>query len=329
MAISHFMEPTVTTSETINLTGGGLGFGQRLADCVERKNNAVCVGLDPRMGSLPEPFAAARTMPLEKQALAFEQFCCEIIDCVQDLVPVVKPQAAFFEELGPHGMRALANVIRYATQQGLIVILDAKRGDIGATASAYANAHLGSGSEGSAAYSPWGADALTVNPFLGIDTLTPFVQRCDSSGAGIFVLAKTSNPGSGFLQEVPVPGVGDVSDAISNAIQSLAAQRTGAAGYGSVGAVVGATYPEKLEALRDRMPNAWLLIPGYGAQGGGAEDVVRGMDARGLGAIVNSSRGIIFAYEQPQYQVSKWTDAVRQATLDMIEALRNAHAARS
>lgn len=329
MAFTHSMEPFVTTSETITFTGNGLGFGQRLAEAVELKKNAVCVGLDPRVRSLPEAIAPTHFMPLEKQALAFEQFCVEIIDSIRDLVPVVKPQAAFFEELGPHGMRALGKVIRYATQQGLIVILDAKRGDIGATANAYANAHLGSGIEGSAGYSPWGADALTVNPFLGLDTLTPFVQRCDSSGAGIFVLTKTSNPGSSFLQEIHVPGVGDVSDAIANAIQSLATERTGAAGYGSVGAVVGATYPEKLEALRDRMPNAWLLIPGYGAQGGGAADVVRGMDARGQGAIVNNSRGIIFAYEQPKYRSSKWTQSVRQATLDMIEALRNAHAARS
>lgn len=317
----------MTTDEPLTLPGNG--FGQRLAECVQSKKNAVCVGLDPRMASLPDAIAPTKGLPLEKQAVAFEHFCLEIIDCVQDLVPVVKPQAAFFEELGPHGMLALGNVIRYATQRGLIVILDAKRGDIGATATAYANAHLGSGGEGSAAYSPWGADALTVNPFLGIDTLTPFVQRCDSSGAGIFVLAKTSNPGSGFLQEVHVSGGGDISDAIADAIQLLAAQRTGAAGYGSVGAVVGATYPAKLESLRQRMPNAWLLIPGYGAQGGEAADVVRGMDARGLGAIVNSSRGIIFAYEQPKYRSSQWTQSVRQATLDMIEALRDAHASRS
>ena len=310
-------------------------FGQRLADAVLRKKNAVCVGLDPRSLSLPETIRPKISASLASQASAFETFCLQIIDAVSDLVPVVKPQAAFFEELGPEGMRVLARIIRHATQQGLLVVLDGKRGDIGTTAAAYANAFLGSGPEGTRTYSAWGADALTVNPFLGMDTLESFIQRCDNSETGLFVLVKTSNPGSGFIQDTPVidrgntsPGnspPSNISEAIADQIQTLAHGRTGPDGYSSIGAVVGATYPAQLLAMRERMPNTWLLIPGYGAQGGAAADVVRGMDGRGLGAIVNSSRGIIFAHESPKYKSLPWIDAVRNATLDMIEALRAAH----
>jgi orotidine-5'-phosphate decarboxylase len=314
-------------------------FGQRLAEAVIAKKNPICVGLDPRSSSLPEGVRPRAGASLEEHAEAYARFCCDIIDVVGGLVPIVKPQAAFFEELGPHGMVALGRVVRYATERQLLVVMDAKRGDIGTTATAYANAFLGSGPEGSAAYSPWGADALTVNPFLGADTLVPFSERCDSSGAGLFVLVKTSNPGSGFLQDVQglsgltdvagsaaatVPAVQSsmtISEKIADHVQSMTQSTRGAAGYGSIGAVVGATYPHQLEAMRQRMPHAWLLIPGYGAQGGSAADVVLGMDDRGLGAIVNSSRGIIFAHENPKLRGATWTDSVRNATLEMIEAL--------
>lgn len=314
-------------------------FGQRLAEAVIAKKNPVCVGLDPRSSSLPEGLRPRAGASLETHAEAYARFCCDIIDAVGGLVPIVKPQAAFFEELGPHGMLALGRVVRYATERQLLVVMDAKRGDIGTTATAYANAFLGSGPEGSTAYSPWGADALTVNPFLGADTLDPFSQRCDSSGAGLFVLVKTSNPGSGFLQdiqelesqsefagdamrmELTVKPGRTVSEKIADQVQSMTLSTRGEAGYGSIGAVVGATYPHQLAAMRQRMPNAWLLIPGYGAQGGAASDVVVGMDDRGLGAIVNSSRGIIFAHENPKLRGATWIDSVRNATLEMIEAL--------
>lgn len=301
-------------------------FGQRLADAVLAKKNPVCVGLDPRTSSLPESIRPGARASFKEQADAFRVFCFEIIDTVHELVPIVKPQAAFFEELGPYGMDALAQVVRYATQRGVLVVMDAKRGDIGTTATAYANAYLGSGPEGSPAYSPWGADALTVNPFLGIDTLEPFTQRCQTSGSGLFVLVKTSNPGSGFLQDV-IDGTeqssagASLSEKLASQVETLTAETRGADGYGSIGAVVGATYPHQLASMRERMPSAWILVPGYGAQGGSASDVKHGMDARGLGAIINSSRGIIFAHDNPKYRGAEWTDSVRNATLDMIEAL--------
>jgi len=296
-------------------------FGQRLALAVTQKKNPVCVGIDPRATSLPELLRPNPSASIEQIVQSVETFCLAIIDAVADLVPAVKPQAAFFEELGPLGMVALHKTVRYANQRGLLVIMDAKRGDIGTTAAAYANAYLGSGAPGSSAYSPWGADALTINPYLGADTLEPFTQRCATSGSGVFVLVKTSNPGSSFFQDQRLEDGRTVSEKIADQVESLSYSTRGDLGYGDIGAVVGATYPKELQAMRQRMPSAWILIPGYGAQGGSAQDVKLGLDSRGLGAIVNSSRGIIFAYEQAKYQATQWTTSVRNATLDMIEAL--------
>ena len=296
-------------------------FGQRLALAVTQKKNPVCVGIDPRATSLPELLRPNPSASIEQIVQSVETFCLSIIDAVADLVPAVKPQAAFFEELGPLGMVALHKTVRYANQRGLLVIMDAKRGDIGTTAAAYANAYLGSGAPGSSAYSPWGADALTINPYLGADTLEPFTQRCATSGSGVFVLVKTSNPGSSFFQDQRLEDGRTVSEKIADQVESLSYSTRGDLGYGDIGAVVGATYPKELQAMRQRMPSAWILIPGYGAQGGSAQDVKLGLDSRGLGAIVNSSRGIIFAYEQSKYQATQWTTSVRNATLDMIQAL--------
>ncbi len=297
-----------------------IAFGDRLANEVLTKGNPVCVGLDPRLEQLPPGIRVDHSASLETQANAFEKFCCEVIDATHALVPVVKPQSAFFEELGPFGGMALARVCQYASSKGLIVIMDAKRNDIGTTATAYAKAYLGT--EGT---SPWGADALTVSPYLGSDTLQPFIEQSTAVGAGIFVLVKTSNPGSGFLQDLTVDSL-TVSERVADFVQeaSLKSAATGTS-YGCVGAVVGATYPAQLAAMRKRMPNAWILIPGYGAQGGSAADVVHGMDANGLGAIVNSSRGIIFAHENVKYNAARsWQSAVESATRDMIAALQGA-----
>ena len=295
-------------------------FGDRLANAVQKKKNPVCVGLDPRLEQLPNGIRVERVTSLENQASAFEKFCCEVIDATHDLVPVVKPQSAFFEELGPYGVVALGRVCKYASSKGLIVIMDAKRNDIGSTATAYAKAYLGTDGQ-----SAWGTDALTVSPYLGSDTLQPFVEQCTMVGAGIFVLVKTSNPGSGFLQDLSIDSR-TVSDRVADYVQSQSLITASTpSGYGCVGAVVGATYPDQLQAMRQRMPNAWILIPGYGAQGGSASDVVQGMDSQGLGAIINSSRGIIFAYENAKYaSASNWQSAVENATQDMIEALRDA-----
>ncbi|MCA9130820.1 MAG: orotidine-5'-phosphate decarboxylase [Planctomycetales bacterium] len=289
-------------------------FGDRLAAAVESKDSVVCVGLDPRWQSLPKRIIGnVDSADLPAVAAATELYCREIIDSVASLAPVVKPQAAFFELLGPWGMQALYSVIQHARHAGMLVLLDAKRGDIGSTAEGYADAYLGK-------ESPWQCDALTVNPYLGDDSVQPFIDVANDVGAGVIVLVKTSNPGSGFLQDQQVGSV-KVYEKMADMVQAQALASCGASGYGNIGAVVGATYPHELSGLRNRMPNAWLLVPGFGAQGGQAEDVAGGFDRRGGGAIVNSSRGIIFAYQKPEYSQSDWQDAVFQAAADMREQL--------
>jgi orotidine-5'-phosphate decarboxylase len=294
-------------------------FADRLAQAVRAKQTPVLVGLDPRAESLPAGLLdASRSDEPAAVAEAYRAFCRGVIDAVAPLVAAVKPQAAFFEEQGPAGMAALADVIEYARDQGLLVILDGKRNDIGTTAEAYARAYLGRGSA-------WGADALTVSPYLGDDSLEPFVARCRSEAAGIFVLVKTSNPGGGAFQDRVADGR-PLYEHVAALVERLANETRGECGYGAVGAVVGATYPAQLAALRSAMPHAWLLVPGYGAQGGAAKDVAGAFDAQGLGAIINNSRGIIFAHSRAPYRerfgAARWQDAVAAATQDMIDSLR-------
>ena len=296
-------------------------FATRLNQAIARTGSVTCVGLDPRQASLPAPIrdAVVNDHP-EAWAAAYTQFCCEIIDVVRDLVPCVKPQAAFFERLGPAGMVSLGRVIAHAAESGLIVVTDGKRNDIGTTATAYADAYLGSPEHPS----PWRSDSLTVSPYLGRDSIEPFVDACDRRGGGIFVLVKTSNPGGGFLQDLKADGKA-IYRHVADLITQLNASRLDEDGYGPIGAVVGATYPEQLAELRAAMPHSILLVPGFGAQGGTADDVKAAMDSRGQGAIVNSSRGIIFAHARPdlaeKYGDAKWHDAVRAATIEMNEQL--------
>ena len=293
-------------------------FSERLARGILQRRTPVLVGLDPRIDMLPISLRPADKALSAPAAAAYEQFCAQVIDAVAPLVAAVKPQAAFFEALGPKGTEALSRVIRYATAAGLIVVLDAKRGDIGSTATAYATAYLGRNSA-------WGADALTVNPYLGDDTLMPFVEACDQNDAGIFVLVKTSNPGSGHLQDVVADGL-PVYGRVAQTVERLSSARASDSGYGPIGAVVGATHPEQLPELRAAMRHCWLLVPGFGAQGGTAADVAGAFDQRGLGAIINNSRGIIFAYRRKPYKEkygeANWQRAVEEATRDMIAQLR-------
>lgn len=269
---------------------------------------------------LPEGLRPEKDASPEQVAEAYQRFCFEVIDVVAKLVPAVKPQAAFFEELGPPGMVALGQVIRHAATAGLLVIVDGKRNDIGSTAAAYAAGYLGPGDR-----SAWGGDALTVSPYLGNDSLTPFVDAAVERGAGLFVLVKTSNPGGGMLQDLVADGR-PVYRHVAEHVERLSAERTGPSGYGPIGAVVGATYPDQLVELHEAMPHAWLLVPGYGSQGGTARDVAGGFDANGYGAIVNNSRGILFAHSRAPYDTrfgaAKWQQAVEAATRDMITALR-------
>lgn len=300
-------------------------YAERLNHSVQCKQTAALVGLDPRWEQLPGPLRT-RAQALggsrgEVQARAYEEFCLRIIDVVAGLVPAVKPQAAFFEECGPWGMTALRNVIRAAREAGLIVICDAKRGDIGTTAEAYAAAYL-AGEDPDAA--PYAADALTVNPYMGVDTLMPFVNRAERCRAGLYVLVRTSNPGAGDFQDRLTDGQ-PLFRAVAANVESLAARQAAEQAYGSIGAVVGATYPKELEDLRGAMPHVPLLVPGYGSQGGTSADAAAAFDSQGLGALVNSSRGIIFAYAKGPlaelFGESRWEEAVRAATESMIRDL--------
>lgn len=299
-----------------------LGFSDRLAAAVRRCGNPVVVGLDPRLEALPaalrEPAQREAGDPWQAAATAYRQFCCGVIDGVAGLVPAVKPQMAFFEQLGPPGMAALGEVVAAAKQAGLLVILDGKRNDIGSTAQAYAEAYLGS-------ESPWGADALTVSPYLGHDSLTPFVDVAAARGGGLFVLVKTSNPGGGQFQDLTSDDQ-PLYRRVGAYVEQLSGGAPGACGYGSAGAVVGATYPAQLSELRAAMPHVWFLVPGFGHQGGAAADVAGAFDQRGLGAVINNSRGIIFAHARREYShlgEAHWQRAVETATRDMIDQLRS------
>jgi orotidine-5'-phosphate decarboxylase len=292
-------------------------FSDQLEAAVAQRQTPVLVGLDPRLELLPEALVPPEAgKDKSRVAEAYRAFCRGVVDVVAPLVPAVKPQAAFFEQLGPAGMLALADVIQYAQAQGLLVILDGKRNDIGSTAAAYADGLLGRGG-----LSAWGADALTVSPYLGDDSLTPFVDVAVQRQAGIFVLVKTSNPGGGMFQDLVAAGR-PLYKHVAGHVERLAADTAGECGYGAVGAVVGATWPEQLAELREEMPHAWFLVPGFGSQGGTARDAAAAFDPQGRGAIVNNSRGIIFAHRRAEYAgrfgPSRWQEAVEAATRDMI-----------
>lgn len=309
-------------------------FSDRLTQCIIKKGNPVLVGLDPRLDSLPGALKE-QINPSDwvNVAKAYSKFCREVIDVVAPLVPAVKPQAAFFEQIGPPGMEALAEIISYAHRKGLVVIFDGKRNDIGSTATAYAQGILGSGDESVSheseisppRKSPWGADAITVSPYLGDDSLQPFIETAAERESGIFVLVKTSNPGGGMFQDLVADGR-PLYRHVAEYVERKAMDSVGQCGYGIVGAVVGATYPQQLTELRKVMPHAWILVPGFGSQGGTAADVAGAFDANGLGAIVNNSRGIIFAHSSKAYRErfgeARWQEAVEAATREMIEQLR-------
>ncbi len=299
-------------------------YADRLHAAIRAKGSPALVGIDPRLKSLPAPVLDAATGPteLDRAADAFERFGKGLIDAVADLVPAVKPQSAFFEELGVPGMTALSRIIAHARAAGLIVILDAKRGDIGSTAEAYARGLLGGARPSSdGGPRPDMADALTVNPFLGPDTLDPFVTVAKERGAGLYVLCKTSNPGSGAFQGVTQDGR-SVTQRVAEEIERLADATRGECGYGCVGAVVGATYAADLGELRAAMPSAPLLVPGYGSQGGTAADVAGAFDGDGLGAVVNSSRAINFAFSSDAYAAefgpTRWQAASAAAARAMV-----------
>lgn len=273
----------------------------RLIEKIAEMQNPTVAGLDPKLDFIPAHIKTAAFekygTTLEGAAEALYMFNKELIDALYDIVPAVKPQCAYYEMYGWQGMRTLARTIEYAKSKGMFVITDGKRNDIGTTMEAYAAAHLGTICVEDQTFAPFGGDALTVNGYLGSDGITPLLGICKDRDKGIFVLVKTSNKSSGELQDRDCEGK-SVYRVMGDFCEKWGEADMGKYGYSAVGAVVGATYPEQLSELRAALPHTFFLVPGYGAQGGGAADVAGAFDANGLGAVINSSRGIMCAYKK-------------------------------
>jgi len=306
-------------------------FADKLIEAIKKKGTPICVGLDPNFEKIPKfikekAFQQSEKSPMACAVDAILEFNKGIIDAVADIVPVVKPQIAYYEIFGHDGIWCYEETLKYAKHRGLLTIADAKRNDIGSTAQAYAQAFLGEicFGEGEAEIIVPGfdADAVTVNPYLGWDGIKPFVEEARKYDKGIFVLVKTSNPSSLDLQDLQMKDGSYVYEIMGGFADSWGATEIGESGYSLVGAVVGATHPTQAKRLRMLMPNTIFLVPGYGAQGGSAEDVRACFDKDGFGAIVNNSRGINYAFEKmPEFGENGYAEAARKATLMMKEDL--------
>ena len=297
----------------------------KLVSKIKKMGAPVVVGLDPMLNYVPE-FVQKKAFEeygetLEGAAEAIWQFNKAIVDQIYDIVPAVKPQIAMYEQFGVPGVAAYKKTVDYCKSKDLVVIGDVKRGDIGSTSAAYAVGHLGKVTVGSKKIAAFDEDFATVNPYLGTDGIKPFVDVCKEEKKGIFVLVKTSNPSSGEFQDKLIDGK-PLYELVGEHVAKWGEDCVGSCGYSEVGAVVGATYPEMGKVLRNIMPKSYILVPGYGAQGGTADSLRPYFNEDGLGAIVNSSRGIICAYKQEKYASfgeKNYADASRQAVIDMIE----------
>ena len=294
-------------------------FADRLADAVRRKG-PLCVGLDPRWESLPKNIRTkvVDAEPAEGAAVAYFEFGRKVLELVRPYCGVVKPQAAFFEQIGPGGLEMLQLLLHEAKLQGFVTILDAKRGDIASTAAAYADAAFAGYTIDGTTYPVWDADALTINPYLGRDAVEPFLTVAKKADRGVFVLVRTSNPGAGLFQDLVCDGK-PLYRRVAAEVAKWNAPTVGKSGLGDVGAVVGATHPRELMELRAELPNVWFLVPGYGAQGGTAADVRAAFRPDGLGAIVNSSRGVTFPFHPDD---PDWEAKVVAAAKKAAEELR-------
>lgn len=281
-------------------------FADRLVQAIRRKNSRVVVGLDPRLESLPEEFRRGAHRDIEKLGKAILEFNAAVVDIVASHAAAVKPQIAFYEKLGPYGLAAYFATCKHARDRDLLVIGDVKRGDVPETARAYAEAH----------FVAFPSDAVTVNPFFGTDGMEPFLEAARAHGGGLFVLVKTSNPRSGEIQDLSVEGK-PLYLHLAEKVAAWGENLRGSSGYSAVGAVVGATHPAQAAQIRAALPYAFFLVPGYGAQGATARELKGCFNPDGLGAVVNSSRGIIFAWEREPYRGLPWEKAVEKAVLDM------------
>ena len=296
---------------------------------IKKTGAPIVVGLDPMLNYIPEQVQqkafAEYGETLEGAAEAIWQFNKEIVDKTYDLIPAVKPQIAMYEQFGLPGLAAFKKTVDYCKEKGLVVIGEIKRGDIGSTSAAYAVGHIGKVKVGSKTYAPFDEDFVTVNPYLGSDGVNPFLDVCKEEKKGIFVLVKTSNPSSGEFQDQKIDGR-PLYELVGEKVAAWGSEVMGDE-YSYVGAVVGATYPEMGKVLRKVMPKAYILVPGYGAQGGKGKDLVHFFNEDGLGAIVNSSRGIIAAYKQEQYAkfgAENFGDASRAAVETMVADIKGA-----
>ncbi|WP_432405062.1 orotidine-5'-phosphate decarboxylase [Wukongibacter sp. M2B1] len=298
-------------------------FINKLIKGIKEKRSPVVVGFDPRLELIPnaikDKYFGKYGKSFKAAAEAIIEFNKEIIDNVYDIVPAIKPQIAFYEQYGIEGLKAYNETCEYASKKGLLIIGDIKRGDIGSTSKAYSNAHLGKTLVEDKLLEAFYSDSITVNPYLGDDCLKEFVGDIEKYEKGMFVLVKTSNPTSSQLQDLVVEGK-KIYEKVAEMVDSWSKKYIGEYNYSSIGAVVGATYPEEASSLRKLMPNSYFLVPGYGAQGGTAEDVIHSFNEDGLGAVVNSSRGILYAYNKEE----KWTEAdygraAREAAINMKE----------
>lgn len=304
-----------------------------LIEKIKKTNAPIVVGLDPMLNYIPTQIQkkafAEYGETLAGAAEAIWQYNKGIVDAVCDLIPAVKPQIAMYEQFGLEGMKAFQKTVDYCREKGLVVIGDVKRGDIGSTSEAYAVGHLGRALVGGQSLYGFNEDFATVNPYLGSDGIKPFIKVCKEEKKGIFILVKTSNPSSGEFQDRLVDGK-PLYELVGEKVAEWGAECMGNS-YSYVGAVVGATYPEQGKLLRKVMPKTFILVPGYGAQGGKGADLVHFFNEDGLGAIINSSRGIIAAYKQEKYASfgeTGYADAARAAVIDMREDIAGALASR-
>ncbi|AKL96795.1 orotidine 5'-phosphate decarboxylase PyrF [Clostridium aceticum] len=301
----------------------------RLIAKIEKTQNPTVVGLDPRLSFVPQYIKEEAYRNYGKTpkaaAKAFLEFNKKIIDGIHDIVPAVKPQVAMYEQYGAEGMQAYIDTLQYAKEKGLMVIGDIKRSDITSTAEAYADGHIGKVKVEEESYTVYQQDCITLNPYLGSDSIDPYMEHCKNYDKGLFILVKTSNPNSGEIQDLDVGGE-KLYERVGKMVDQWGQSLIGKRGYSAIGAVVGATHPQQAEKLRGIMPKTYFLVPGYGAQGATAKDLKGYFNQDGLGAIINSSRGIIAAHQKQPYQ-SKFTEkefylAAREAALDMKEDLQ-------
>lgn len=296
-----------------------------LIEKIKQTNNPTVMGLDPRYEMIPECVRKKYDTNLEGACSAILEYNKALIDATYDIVPAVKPQIAFYEMFGIEGIRVFNETCKYAKEKGMVVIVDAKRGDIGSTAQGYSNAFLGKTPIGEQEIEIFNVDFLTVNPYMGTDCVKPFVDDCKKYNKGIFVLVKTSNKSSGDVQDLVLQNGKTIYETIAELVNVWGEDLVGENEYSSIGAVVGATYPAQLEELRKVMPKAYFLIPGYGAQGGKVEDIALGFDSKGLGGVVNASRSLMCAYKsilwKDKFAEEDYAKATRAEALRMKEEL--------